>query len=506
MPLPDQPGGCLWIRFLCTHARLLNRAQICAIKARGSGFVYPYKASGAPLALAFSGTPHRAAKAMYPHRAAQAMYWSARADTPESAISSAESSAPASPQTRIKNLNANERNAWRALQSDATGDVLRSVLRVRKTWKTARSGETVWPLELEAALIEGLEQYIPEDSRETRILGRFPRRNRFISEYILAKTGQRRTQKQVGSRLQQLRESCGGQRLCQLLSPFREPPESPASPADSTPNSPSTPPPPPRLVAAPAHTLVYIDILPDSQWCPDAAPTANGQWPDADTDADAGYAVLRVSDHPRRLAQINPIVCFTARAPICAHARFTVSAAGLILHAESVPLWLELLADEPQLHAGFVYSTWLVPRYWQVILDSPDPTRFTIIQEVVKDDSAASVLFAATYKFKFGFSSPAFSHPSPASSSLGLYKFDVDSTFPLGSYGDGMDEAMPVWGSLASDVRGGTHGQCQRPALPGDSLSLCLWGPADIPVPLGTDASGYVRPASHTRDEAPRVS
>ncbi|KAJ7077026.1 hypothetical protein C8R44DRAFT_573857, partial [Mycena epipterygia] len=53
----------------------------------------------------------------------------------------------------------------------------------------------------------GLELYQPEDSRETRILGRFPQRNQFISDYIWEKTGKRRVPKQVGSRLQQLRES-----------------------------------------------------------------------------------------------------------------------------------------------------------------------------------------------------------------------------------------------------------------------------------------------------------
>jgi hypothetical protein len=55
----------------------------------------------------------------------------------------------------------------------------------------------------------GLERYEPDDSRETRMLGRFPRRNRFISDYIFDKTGKRRSPKQVGSRLQKLRESCG---------------------------------------------------------------------------------------------------------------------------------------------------------------------------------------------------------------------------------------------------------------------------------------------------------
>ncbi|KAJ7085911.1 hypothetical protein C8R44DRAFT_651040, partial [Mycena epipterygia] len=53
----------------------------------------------------------------------------------------------------------------------------------------------------------GLQQYRPTACRDTLLLGRFPRRNQFISQYIWRKTGQRRTPKQVGSRLQQLRES-----------------------------------------------------------------------------------------------------------------------------------------------------------------------------------------------------------------------------------------------------------------------------------------------------------
>jgi len=38
----------------------------------------------------------------------------------------------------------------------------------------------------------GLENYQPDDSRETRLLGRFPMRNRFISDWIYEKTGKRR--------------------------------------------------------------------------------------------------------------------------------------------------------------------------------------------------------------------------------------------------------------------------------------------------------------------------
>ena len=55
-----------------------------------------------------------------------------------------------------------------------------------------------------------LERYQPEivGSKSDSILGRFPMRNRFISDYIFETTGKRRTPKQVGSRLQQLRDTC----------------------------------------------------------------------------------------------------------------------------------------------------------------------------------------------------------------------------------------------------------------------------------------------------------
>ncbi len=97
--------------------------------------------------------------------------------------------------------------------SSTTLEVFQSIVKGRKSWKTLRgNGEAVWPPELEAALLEGLESYQPDDSRETRLLGRFPMRNRYISDYIWKVTGKRRTAKQVGSRLQQLRDTCGGKR------------------------------------------------------------------------------------------------------------------------------------------------------------------------------------------------------------------------------------------------------------------------------------------------------
>jgi transcriptional enhancer factor len=125
---------------------------------------------------------------------------------------------------------------------DRTRDAVNTIVSGRKSWKTLKGkGEAVWPPYLEAALIEGpsapslpppltdppllsaLDKYRPETSRSTRSLSRFPNRNRFISDYIYHVTGKRRTAKQVGSRLQQLRDTCGGKRsqlLCLLLADF----------------------------------------------------------------------------------------------------------------------------------------------------------------------------------------------------------------------------------------------------------------------------------------------
>jgi hypothetical protein len=42
-----------------------------------------------------------------------------------------------------------------SLQNPRTEDVFQSIVKGRKSWKTLKGGEVVWPPELEAALIEG---------------------------------------------------------------------------------------------------------------------------------------------------------------------------------------------------------------------------------------------------------------------------------------------------------------------------------------------------------------
>jgi hypothetical protein len=52
------------------------------------------------------------------------------------------------------------------MQSTSTQAMLQSVLKARKTRKTISGGEAVWPLDLEAALLEGklFSLYLPDRS------------------------------------------------------------------------------------------------------------------------------------------------------------------------------------------------------------------------------------------------------------------------------------------------------------------------------------------------------
>ncbi|KAF7304482.1 TEA domain-containing protein [Mycena chlorophos] len=264
------------------------------------------------------------------------------------------------------------------------------------SWITRQYGDTVWPVELGVALLEA--------------------ENRSISEYILAKTGKHRTPKQVGRRLQQLSEFDGVQQLVPcLLLPF--PPTPSAGYASMS-----------MLDQVEAsHTTMYIDILPASHSIVRQS---------AHIPLISSQSVLRASPQPRQIGQINPRSTFTSPALLSAHARFTVlsESAGLVLHAETVPL--ELLADAPESGDVFAkelyyYSARIVPRYWAIIVESPDPTRFTIFQEIVQDDSAASdlVVFTATYRFRYPAPSSDQFSPTYMHGTLPIYEsLDLDTT------------------------------------------------------------------------------
>ncbi|KAG7097623.1 hypothetical protein E1B28_004956 [Marasmius oreades] len=291
-----------------------------------------------------------------------------------------------------------------------TKEVFNEVVRGRKSWKTLKGGEMVWSPDLEAALLEGLASYQPDDSRETRLLGRFPMRNRYISAYIYQKTGKERSAKQVGSRLQQLRDTCGGKKLQHLLSPCRkhkdsatskgfnynslhrygfsklaslrrDPSERPASPiVDSR-----------EWLRKSTVSPMYIYILPGNGCSAPERPIY---------DPPSVSSSLGAVNHPRPIRTIDPTLTFVSYSPLDRSTRssFNVYDSHGFIHTEESSLVLSMNDER-----GYYYTTCLIPGFWETICKHTDPTEFTIEHKVIQDDIShvQSDLFSAVYKFRY---------------------------------------------------------------------------------------------------------
>ncbi|KAL4079034.1 hypothetical protein J3A83DRAFT_4086284 [Scleroderma citrinum] len=279
-------------------------------------------------------------------------------------------------------------------------DILHAILNTRKSWKTLKGqAEAVWPPYLEATMLKALQEYVPEDSRETRILGRFPMRNRFISDYIYRTTGKYRSPKQVGSRLQQLRDTVEGREMIDSLTRCYRAPTRPQSAADhicsnnartsvchtlspllagdpflytisaeaSSDSSSSSSsedlslaslPAPPfqdycdyfSLIMSPSsaskhsqtadsRTPVYIDILPEhpqSRW---ASPSSPSHSPVTSSPGSVtGAQAPGHSNSPRRMRDIDPVVTFVSPTPINGKSSYIVLLDGAPIHSEDTKL------------------------------------------------------------------------------------------------------------------------------------------------------------------------
>ncbi|KAI0764314.1 hypothetical protein BD413DRAFT_494797 [Trametes elegans] len=335
--------------------------------------------------------------------------------------------------------------------SSGINDTIQTIVTGRKCWKTMKGkGEVVWPPYLEAALVEGLEKYQPVESRTSRSFGRFPMRNKFISDYIFNVTGKRRTPKQVGSRLQQLRDTVEGKRILQQLSSRHlammqpksaqnqsrsdsssERPSTASStsstPAPSTTPSTSTSTPLPQPVRVPS-SCVSIDVIPDpgmplpplrlpslsggSFGAPTATPSTLANFVPSPTSSPSGMGLGLNTSGPRVLRHIDPSVTFMSRAPLAAYSSFKVSrnGAGGPIHVERTEL--EMLSSScmpmPQwpseMECTFLYRTQFVPRFWETLCRAADPSAYTVVQEIVRSGAAESytpddVLLSIMYNF-----------------------------------------------------------------------------------------------------------
>ncbi|RDX43713.1 hypothetical protein OH76DRAFT_1179653 [Lentinus brumalis] len=337
--------------------------------------------------------------------------------------------------------------------SSGINDTIQTIVTGRKCWKTMKGkGEVVWPPYLEAALVEGLEKYQPVESRTSRSFGRFPMRNKFISDYIFQVTGKRRTPKQVGSRLQQLRDTTEGKRILQQLSSrhmaMMQPkgangqPRAEASgersPTAATSSSTS-----PLSGSATSSTqptrvptsYVCIDVLPDrgtppprlpsmshssSPILPSPAPSTLASFVHTPSSPNSPHSGLGLNaSGPRVLRHIDPTVTFMSRAALQAYSSFKVTRAGSSageppLHTETTDL--ELLSSScmpgsqwsSEIECTFLYRTPFVPRFWESLCRSADPSAYVVMQEIVRSSAAENdsetyapedVLLSIVYQF-----------------------------------------------------------------------------------------------------------
>ncbi|KAJ7733673.1 hypothetical protein B0H16DRAFT_1381070, partial [Mycena metata] len=190
-----------------------------------------------------------------------------------------------------------------------------SVLDTGRMCRKSHRGEIVWPPHLETALIEGLRQYRPPVSRQTVLLRQYPGRNKFLSHYILSKTGEYRTLKQVGSRVQQLRELSPSPELLNLLFP------TPSLGVESSWIRPETP------GNDTSHRTVFITIMSEA-----GGPGGPYHSPEQTLPHDEN--IVYHSQEPRRLVDIDPTVVLVSESTIMAQSRFHVCTEGSVVHTE----------------------------------------------------------------------------------------------------------------------------------------------------------------------------
>ncbi|KAF9041052.1 hypothetical protein BDZ89DRAFT_1128906 [Hymenopellis radicata] len=287
----------------------------------------------------------------------------------------------------------------------------------RKSWKTLRDkeGEAVWSPALEAALIEGLRKYVPPtpsvNSRRIHISkrggGRFPMRNRIISDYIYNTTGKYRTPKQVGSRLQQLRDTCRLKEIRLLIAP---PSDDESDPDVYSGSSPSISPPSVRLQSlygdmdsaqtqrkkqqspnkvpkqlpsvAHANIFVTVNLESDASNAMLRSPIAlAGFQKEAPL-----YTIINLVPLPldccpgcADLSSFDSTVQFWSPFPVHTETVFSVSIETLSqpIHSELATM---LPTAAPPGRTGWFYTTNLCPQFWNMLSHEPNIKQYRVLQ------------------------------------------------------------------------------------------------------------------------------
>nr|GAT46983.1 predicted protein [Mycena chlorophos] len=251
----------------------------------------------------------------------------------------------------------------------------------RRSYKIPKGESSpVWTSKLEDALVHALDAYDPAPRvGPHRTFQRNPRRNRFISDYIFSATGTRRTPKQVGSRLQQMRETCQDQRILKLIKGSVTPShekivsldgESASSPSTSSSDFEEI-----RLTEIlPPKTDVTIQLQPSTQRGRRSSVTIRGD------DARS----IRV-DCPEDMSSV-PLVTVVMPFQISLshyYSYFRVVLDTEVIHADVTGLnWVSTTADGVAFAYG--YSTPLIPVYWAKLSRSSELYHCVVEQDIMQ--------------------------------------------------------------------------------------------------------------------------
>lgn len=201
----------------------------------------------------------------------------------------------------------------------------------------------------------------------------------------------------------------------------------------------------------PSQTIIFIDLLPEhiNTW------RSYDQTSAEDTEISEMDTVVRLSPHPRPFHSIDPTVTFLSPSRISARSSFIVRFRGVVVFKETTAL--TAIGPVPGGADGsLLYSTKLVPGFWDRLSESagklasspyrrystlaftisPDPTQYTISQEIVQEgegQATPSTTFSAIYKFKYPSEASSQHHQLPDHSQEITPMFDIPSPISLDS-------------------------------------------------------------------------
>ncbi|KAG1790826.1 uncharacterized protein HD556DRAFT_1241703 [Suillus plorans] len=162
------------------------------------------------------------------------------------------------------------------------------------------------------------------------------------------------------------------------------------------------------------RTPVYIDILPES----------SSRWGSSSSYSCGSSSTLYQSpiglyhsNTPCRMKDIDPTVTFVSTSVVIGKSSYIILLDGAPIHSEDTKL--ECIGPyfagsvNPPDDNPVLYGTALVPRYWELLCKSPDPTIYTILHDVYRPADPAPCLprclgrrrpvliFSAIYHFRY---------------------------------------------------------------------------------------------------------